>query len=252
MKFCDFSSKNIIVTGASSGLGRATCILLSKLGANVCLIARNKIELDKTYSLMEGSNHIIVPFDLSNIEEYKNIFLQIVEKIGKINGLAHFAGIRKTMPALTFRHNSLLEMTTIHLTSFLELVKQFCKKKIYSQEGASIIVASSVAALKGIKGLSSYGATKAAVDSAVRSIAVELASKKIRINSIAPGHVQTEMNLEVEKTLSVEAFEEIVKCHPLGLGKPDDVANLAAFLLSDRSNWITGTTIPVDGGFSVQ
>ncbi|MCD6401334.1 MAG: SDR family oxidoreductase, partial [Anaerolineales bacterium] len=118
--------------------------------------------------------------------------------------------------------------------------------------GGSIVVASSVAALRGTPALTGYGASKAAVDGAVRSLACELASRKIRVNSIAPGHVETEMNLKVKETLSKEAYEQIVKSHPLGIGQPFDVANLVAFLLSDEAKWITGTTIPVDGGFSVK
>jgi len=252
MKFCDLAGKNIIVTGASSGLGRVTSILLSKLNARVCLIARDKHRLEETASQMKGNRHIIVSFDLCDFTKYKNIFNHIVQHIGKLNGLVHFAGTRKTLPLRVIKIDSLKEIIEINLYAFIELAKFFTKKSIIHNEGGSMVAASSVAALRGAPALTVYGASKAAVDGAVRSLACELAPKKIRVNSIAPGHVETEMNLKVKETLSEEAYEQIIRSHPLGVGQPFDVANLVAFLLSDEARWITGATIPIDGGFSVR
>lgn len=252
LKFCNLAGKNIIVTGASSGLGRATCIILSRLNATVCLIARDKYRLEETESQMVGNSHIVVPFDLCDFTGYKDLFEHIVQHIGKLNGLVHFAGARKTLPLRVMRVDSFKKIIEINLYAFMELAKFFSKKSVIRSYGGSIVVASSVAALRGIPALTGYGASKAAVDGAVRSLACELAPRKIRVNSIAPGHVETEMNLKVKETLSKEAYEQIVKSHPLGIGQPFDVANLVAFLLSDEAKWITGTTIPVDGGFSVK
>jgi len=252
MIFCDLTGKKILVTGASSGLGRATCILLSKLNATVCLVARNQEKLEETKAQMAGQGHIVMPFDLQNFENYSDFFENIVNQIGRLNGLVHFSGIRKTLPLRIMKIDDIKAIFEINFFSFVELVKFFTKKNITSTEGGSIVVASSVLSLRGAAALTGYGSSKAAVDGAVRPMACELANRKIRVNSIAPGHVETEMNLAVQQTLSEEAFEQIIKCHPLGIGQPIDVANLVAFLLSDEARWITGTTIPIDGGFTVR
>jgi len=249
MDFCDLSGKNILVTGASSGLGRATCITLSNLKAKVCLVARDKQRLEKTQKSMRGDGHLIMPFDLCNFANYSGLFDSIVNRIGRLNGLVHFAGIRKTLPLRALKYEDLKDIFEINFFAFIELTKFFSKKNIANPTGGSIVVASSVLSLRGASAMTGYGSSKAAVDGAVRSLSCELAAKRIRVNSVAPGHVETEMNLEVKKTLSEEAYNQIIKSHPLGIGQPADVANLVAFLLSDEARWITGTTIPIDGGF---
>ena len=250
LNFCDMTGKNIIVTGASSGLGRATCILLSRLNASVCLIGRDEDRLRETVLQMDGNRQCVFSFNLCAFEEYDSIFKQITENMGKLHGLVHFAGIRKTLPLKVLKIDLFKELIEINLYAFIELAKFFTKKSVVHSDGGSIVAASSVLSLRGAPALTGYGASKAAVDGAVRSLACEFASRKIRVNSIAPGHVETEMNLKVKETLSKEAYDQIIKSHPLGIGQPSDVANLAAFLLSDEAKWITGTTIPIDGGFS--
>ncbi len=249
MNFCDLSGKSILVTGASSGLGRATAILLVKLNAKVCLVARDNVRLEETKSCLSGAGHVAISFDLQRYENYPDLFRNIADKIGPLNGLAHFAGIRKTIPLKTMKINDVKSIFEVGYFSFVELVKYFTKKGVADPEGGSIVVASSVLALRGAPAMTGYGSSKAAVDGAVRSMACELANRKIRVNSIIAGHVETEMNIAVQKTLSEEAFMQIIKSHPLGIGKPDDIANIVAFLMSDEARWITGTSIPVDGGF---
>jgi NAD(P)-dependent dehydrogenase (short-subunit alcohol dehydrogenase family) len=250
--FCNLSGKKIVITGASSGLGRATSIAVSKLGATVCLIGRNEERLAQTVSEMEGGEHIAMPFDLQDFPEYKNKIKHIAEQMGDLHGFAHFAGIRKTLPLKVLKASHVRETMETHLFAFIEFVKFFSKKGIVSPNGGAVVVASSVAALRGAPALTDYSASKAAADAAVRCLACELASRKIRVNSVAPGHIDTEMNLAVKETLSMEAYDRIVNSHPLGVGKPEDVANLTAFLLSDEARWITGATIPIDGGFNAR
>lgn len=251
MNILNLSGKNIIVTGASSGLGRTTSIVLSQLGANVCLIGRDLTRLKETANQMIGDKNLIIPFDLCKFDEYKNMFDQIKSHFGLLHGLIHFAGINKMLPLKIMKISQIKEIVEINLYSFLELTKFFTQKTIVSPDGASIIAVSSTASLKGVPAFTSYSASKAAINGAVRCLACELASKKIRVNSIAPGYIETEMNLKLKASLSQENYEQIVKSHPLGIGKPEDVAYLAAFLLNDAARWITGITIPIDGGFTI-
>ena len=251
MEFCNLKGKNILVTGASSGMGRAACIRLSNLGATVFLVGRDEQRLAATMENMQGGLHTIIPFDLCNFNDYEQLF-EIIKPHGHLSGLAHFAGIRKTLPIRATKVNDLKDIFNINLFAFMELVRFFSRKNYAQPDGASIVAVSSVLSLRGAAALAGYGASKAAIDGAVRSFACELASKKIRVNSIAPGHVETEMNLAVKQTISEEAYEQIIKSHPLGIGMPEDVANLVAFLISDEARWITGAVIPIDGGFTAR
>ncbi len=153
MGFCDLSGKNIIITGASSGLGRAASIVLSQLGATICLIGRNEDRLAETLSKMAGKDHLILPFELRQFSEYKDKFKYIVEQMGKLDGMIHFAGIRKTLPLNVLKIEALQEIIEINLYSFIELVKVFSKKTIVSSEGGSVVVASSAVALRGAAAL---------------------------------------------------------------------------------------------------
>ncbi len=247
----DLDGKKILVTGASSGLGRAAAIKLSALNAKVCLIGRDETRLKETLSLMKNKNHFILPADLKNFEEYEESFKRITMEMGKLDGLVHFAGIHKILPLKAMKVDSLKEMLDVNLLAFFELVKHFTKKNNVNDAGASIVGISSVASLRGASALSGYGCSKAALDGAVRSLACEYASKNIRINSVAPGFVKTPLNDNTMKTLPQEAVDKIINAHPLGIGTPEDVANLVAFLLSSEAKWITGSTIIIDGGFSI-
>ena len=245
------NDKNIIVTGASSGLGRAAAIKLSYEGARVCLVGRSETRLKETHSLMKKSDHFLLSVDLCDFKEYEIFFNNIFSSFGLLDGLVHFAGINMLLPLKVMKLKKIQEILNINLLAFFELTKYFSKNKYFNKLGASIIGASSVMSLRGASALSGYSCSKAALDGAVRSLACELATKKIRINSIAPGFVKTPMNDEILKTLSPEAADKILRAHPLGVGTPEDVASLVAFLLSDDARWITGSTISIDGGFSI-
>jgi NAD(P)-dependent dehydrogenase (short-subunit alcohol dehydrogenase family) len=252
MPFCDLTGKNIIITGASSGLGRSACILLSRLNASICLIARDKESLEATVKQMSGGNHLVMPYDLCDFEGYTQLFNNITNVMGRLNGLVHCAGIRKTLPLNVMKPESLDHIMKVNFYAFVELTRFLTKKSVINEAGGSIIGISSVLSLRGAPALTGYGSSKAAVDGFIRSLACELAPRKIRVNTIAPGHVETEMNIKVRESLSNEAYDTIIKNHPLGVGDPADVANLIAFLLSDEARWITGATIPIDGGFSIR
>ena len=245
------SGKTLLVTGASSGLGRAAAILFSRLGASLAIVARNQDRLQETVAQLEGEGHRTYTFDLNENEEIPNLVKLIVGDTGPLSGIFHSAGIA---PMLSIRSVKYPTITSPFMTSVfasLMLAKAFCQKSVKAEGGASLVFMSSAAALTGTKGLSVYASSKAAVDGAVRAMAVELAEKNIRVNSIAAGMVQTEMHAALLDGMSDEAVEERRRQHPLGFGEPMDVAMTAAFLLSDASRWITGTTMVVDGGFSI-
>ena len=250
----DLSGRSIIVTGASSGIGLATSRLISELGGNVAMVSRSEQKLQNSArALPEGSYHLY-PFDLRQLDEIPELVNAVREDIGPIGGLVHSAGDFAVTPLRTFDPDEYRSLYDLHVTAFFMLSQAVCLKKNVASTGASIVAVSSIAAMTGSEGLSNYASVKGALLSAVRSLAVEYAPKKIRFNCVCPGWVNTPI-LESIKNLhhDLDSFDTAVtQKHPLGLGEPIDVANAICFLLSEASRWITGTSLVLDGGYSAQ
>lgn len=248
-----FSLKNklIIVTGASSGIGRATSILCSRLGARVILIARNKERLAHVYKELSGEGHHVISFDVTELSTIPDIVQEIKLKSGKIDGFVHSAGISITLPLRANKPEKLMKIFTVNTGSAFEFVRILSKKK-YSNDSASFVLLSSIMGVVGEIGLSSYCASKGALISGTKALALELAARKQRINCVSPAMVETEMLTKEFSVLTEEQIQSKVARHPLGFGSPEDVANSIVFLFSDSSKWITGTNLVVDGGFSAR
>ncbi len=243
-------NKTILITGASSGIGRSISILCSKMGAKVILIGRNESRLKETASYINEDNYIYYTFDLNNIENIKKLVSRIISENGMIDGLVNAAGIESTVPLKVLSVSHLEEIFKINVFAAVELTKHLTKKKNFESNG-SIVFLSSVMGSLGQKGKVAYCGSKAAIKNMVKPLSLELAQKKLRVNSISPGIVNTEMTQKLFDTLPIEGVNEIKKLHPLGFGEAEDIANLCVFLLSDGSRWITGTDITIDGGYSV-
>lgn len=247
----DLSGRTIMVTGASSGIGRETCILLSQLGARVILVARSRERLEQTVALMQGNGHQIEIFDLLKVAETPSWMKRLAGETGPFHALAHCAGIL-TMQALRYLEpDDLTNVLRINFESAVALAKGFRQRGLYVP-GASIVFLASVAGIAGRPGLTAYTASKGAIIAITRTLACELARDKIRVNCIAPAWVETEMTREGMKAFTPEQYLELKNKHLLGFGQPRDVANAVAFLVADTSLWITGTTLIVDGGFTAQ
>jgi len=244
------SNKNIIITGASSGIGRECAITFSQLGANVILIARNEERLKKTFNKLSKGNHIVIVQDITKYDKLEEIVSNAVKKVGKISGFVHSAGIEITLPLRSMTPSYYEDMFAINVISGLELARIISKKKYLDKNGASFIFISSVMGILGQLGKIGYCSSKGSLISGVKAMALELAFKKIRVNCILPGVVETEMSNEMFQKLSEESKENIVDMHPLGLGKPEDIAYACVYLLSDSARWVTGTNLIIDGGYS--
>ena len=247
----NFQGKYFLVTGASSGFGKATVILLSKYGAKLILVGRSKEKLEITYKNLSGNGHIIYPYNLENLDDSKNFFDELLDKQKKkfkISGLVCCAGLHEFTPLKFVNLNKLNKIFQINFFSSILLTKfyslcEFCEKP------GSIVFLSSVASESGSISLSVYGASKAALNSAAKSLALELADRRIRVNSVISGHVETGTGLKVKRMLPKKNYQELESEHPLGFGKPNDIANAILYLLGNSSNWVTGTSIVIDGGF---
>lgn len=242
--------KTVLITGASSGIGRQCAIDASKIGANVILVARNYDRLQETLSQMQAGNHLLVSQSITEYDKLEEMISSAVAKLGKISGFIHSAGIEETIPLRDMTIEKYNEIFSVNVFSGLELAKVIQKKKNINSDGSSFVFLSSVMGILGQSGKVAYCSSKSALISAVKAMALELANKKIRVNSVLPGVVMTEMTEKFFSKMAQEIKESVIKMHPLGLGEPTDVSNLCMFLLSDLSNWITGSCITVDGGYT--
>ena len=244
--------KNILITGASSGIGRQCAITFSQLGASVILIARNEERLKETYNRLERGNHLIISQDITEYNKLEEVVNTAADKIGKISGFVHSAGIEMTLPLKNMQPSYYEKMFSVNVIAGFELAKIVSKKKYINKEGASFVFISSVMGIVGNPALIGYSASKGALISAIKSMALEFILKNIRVNCISPGHVETEMASKLFKKLSEESKKNIVDMHPLGLGKPEDIAYACVYLLSDSAGWVTGTNLIIDGGYSAR
>lgn len=245
----NLSGKKILVTGASSGIGREIAILLSKLGAEVVVVARNTERLHETIDLLEKGNHEMISFDLSKVESIHEL-MDLACKSQKLDGLVHAAGLGPIIPVQSMNYFKMLEVMNINYFAFMELAKLFSKRK-YSN-GGSIVAISSISSMVGWKGASIYCGSKGALDSSIRGLSIELINKNIRVNSVVPSNIKTQMFEVVSQYAKHSDIDLIISKQPLGIGESIDVANAVAFLLSDAAKFITGTALVVDGGYLAQ
>lgn len=237
--------KTILITGASSGIGRATAIECSKLGATCVITGRNEERLNETLSQMVGERHTLIVADITTQE---GIDL-LVEKTPSLDGLVNNAGITKEKPIKFYKQEDLDSIFQTNAFAPMLIVKSLLKKKKIN-EGGSIVFVSSVAAFFSTLGNGIYGSSKAALMAYMHYAARELGVKNIRANSIHPGMVETP--LIRGGAISEADLEKDMARYPLGrYGKPEEIAHAIIYLLSDGAAWVTGTSLTIDGGISL-
>ena len=239
--------KTILVTGASSGIGRATAIECSKLGAQVVITARNEQRLKETFDELEGDNHQMVICDLAD----ESAIDQMVEMIPHIDGLVNNAGYQEYLPVPFIKKEKLEAIMSVNTIAPIILLQKFLRAKKITK-GASVVFTSSLAGIGfNAPGNSMYAATKGAISAFVKASAVDLAPKKVRVNAVCPGMVNTSI-LDLG-TIDEEELKADVANYPLGrYGEPEDIAYAIIYLLSDASSWVTGSNLIIDGGVSIK
>ena len=245
--------KLILITGASSGIGRQCAISCSRMGANVVLFGRDTERLKETTGLMENvDKHIFFAVDISEYDKIAAIIKDIVAEKGRIDGLVNCAGISTTLPLSALSPKKIEQFFQTNVTGAVNMTRQVVKSEHFSQDGGSIIFISSVMGAVGEKGKILYSMTKGALIAAVKSMSVELAEKNIRVNAVSPGVVESPMSKKAVYSRTEDSLSRISSLHPLGLGKAEDVANACVFMLSGASRWVTGTNLFVDGGYTAR
>ncbi|HQN17018.1 MAG TPA: SDR family oxidoreductase [Bacteroidales bacterium] len=243
------SGKKILVTGASSGIGKSAAIWCNKMGADVILIARDQKRLKETYDILKVGNNTYYSLDLKTYEVIEPAVYEYVEKYGKIDGFIHAAGVEETIPMQLMSPKRYEELFSINVISGFEIARIISKKKYINPDGGSFIFISSIMGTLGQSGKIGYCSSKGALISGAKAMALELAVKKIRVNTISPAIVETELTRRMFTSLTEEAIKAISEMHPLGFGKPDDIAFAAIYLLSDAAKWVTGSNLIIDGGY---
>lgn len=242
----NIEGKKILITGASSGIGRSTAIECSKLGAKLILTARNQERLQETYDLLEGNGHIQILGDLTDNDD----ITRLVSECPIIDGLVNNAGISIVKPVTFVNQKDLQSIFTTNTFAPIILTKELLKRKKIAHK-ASIVFTSSTAAMHSSLGNSMYGASKAAIMAFMHYCARELAGKQIRANAVHPAMIKT--NLITKGTISSEQLQLDMQNYPLKrYGEPEEVAWAIIYLLSDAAAWVTGTSLIIDGGLMLK
>lgn len=241
--------KTVLVTGASSGIGRGIAVECSKMGAKVVINGRNKERLQKTFDQLEGEGHIQIVADLSKQEDIE----RLADEVPALNGFVNSAGIPKICPVKRIDRQTLEEIMNVNAFGPILLTSQLLRKKKLQKKSSIVLIASISGVCMANTGEGPYAATKAALAGYTKTAAFELAAQGTRVNTICPGLVPTEI-----LTLSNEMFSEdqlketMYGRYPLKrVGTPEDIANGAIYLLSDASSWVTGINLVIDGGYTV-
>ena len=237
--------KTIMITGASSGLGASVAQECSKAGARLCIAGRNKDKLSQTFDKLSGNTHSQYPFDLASSEE----ILNFCSDLPNLDGLVLCAGITKSIPVKHVSTSLVTEIFQTNLFGSIQIIQTLLKQKKINKN-SSIVFISSISTTYADKGNSIYSASKGAINSFSRGLALELAVRGITSNCIEPGFISSD--LLIAGAITQEQLREEEKRYPLGFGHPTDIANAAIYLLSDASRWMTGSVMRIDGGVTLK
>lgn len=241
----------ILITGASSGIGRTISIRASQMGARVVLLGRDMTRLDETLAMLDGKDHLSVSMDLLKLHEIESALTPLLKSTGPLHGFVHSAGMAPTVLLRDLDTDRTEYLMRLNWLSFMALSQAICRRGRYAP-GLSVVALASISALTGQVGLSAYAGTKGALIASVRSLASEYAPRGIRFNCISPCPVDTPMQRETRARLGEEWYrKEVLEKARLGPLAPEDIADPVLFLLSDASRRITGTNMIVDGGWSL-
>lgn len=235
--------KTVLVTGASSGLGRQTAISASKIGAKVVITARNSGRLTETYNQLEGDGHLLITADLTQKSDIDHLVAQLPE----LNGVVYSTGISDLSPARFITAETIEKTFSISFNASVLLTAALLAKKKIAKKG-SLVFISSISTRYPFVGGAMYISAKAALEAYARVLALELSSKGIRVNCVAPAFVKSPMLDQTAANYSMEAVNMIEARQILGLGEPEDVANSIIYYLSDAAKWVSATNLILGGG----
>lgn len=242
-------SKTILITGATSGIGRACALKSALYGAQVICLGRNTQSLDDLSSQMTGNIHHFMSKDISSVDGAYDAFMDARNKVETIDYVLHCAGAELFRISRLTKSSHVQDVMGASLLGGLGIARAVSKKKFISENGGSIVFMSSVAAQRGQTGFGAYGAAKAGLLGLTKSLACELSSRQIRVNCIVSGAVETGMHDRAVRSMDIEKQEIYKQKHLLGFGEVADIVNPVMFLFSDASKWITGTDLVIDGGY---
>lgn len=238
----------VVVTGGSRGIGRSTVARLLADGFGVVATSRQLDGCNEHITAGEADRYRFLKWDLSDVDSIQQYADQVIAEVGPIAGLVHCAGAQLTVPLGMSKPSMVAGLFAINTFAAMELVRCFSRRPAVDEWGAAFVLISSVAAHEGAAGKAAYAASKGALEGFLRAAAAELMPRHIRLNVVVPGTVETDMVREFMDRMDEVQRAALEKSYPLGIGKPEDVAELISFLLSDKARWICGQSFVIEGG----